>query len=171
MQFNDSLLWTITSVGLRFMMATTLEKNQWSLMPKWSDNSASRKTKARRQHEVVTFATWALEKGWLLLTKKLLNTRTWVLEMRGLLVTVKVLKVQTCIRKKKKKKNLNWTYKNTSFTKVQYLASNDFRYCDISFADDLAVINLPAISWSAKLNIDSVTNPVWRHFSKIVLLQ
>ena len=33
------------------------------------------------------------------------------------------------------------------------------------------LLNLPVISRSAKLNTDSNTNPVWSHFSKIVLLQ
>ena len=75
MQSNNSLLSTITSNGLRFMIATTIEKNLWSLITKWSDDSASWKTNVRRHLTLVTFATLALEQGGrgLLMTKKVLK--------------------------------------------------------------------------------------------------
>ena len=77
MQSNNSLLSTITSNGLRFMIATTIEKNLWSLITKWNDDSASWKTNVRRQLALVTFATLALEQGGrgLLMTKKVLKRK------------------------------------------------------------------------------------------------
>ena len=86
MQSNNSLLSTITSNGLRFMMATTPEKNLWSLITKWSDDSASWKTNVRRQLALVTSATRTLEQRGLLMTTKVLKGT------RGLF---KVLKAQT----------------------------------------------------------------------------
>ena len=56
------------------MMALILEKSLWPPIPKWSDDSASRKTKDCRQHALATFTTLALERGELLVTKKVLNT-------------------------------------------------------------------------------------------------
>ena len=79
-------------------MAPTIVKNLWTAKPKWSDDSAFRKTKDYRMNTLVTFATQALEKGRLLVTRKVLDAHTWVSEMGRLLVTVKVLlKVQTYI--------------------------------------------------------------------------
>ena len=81
MQSNNSLLSTITSNGLRFMIATTIEKNLWSLITKWSDDSASWKTNVRRQLALVTFATLALEQGGEGVTddEKGAKTHTWTL--------------------------------------------------------------------------------------------
>ena len=78
-------------------MALTLGKNLWFPTPKWSDNSASRKTKDLRQHGLIIFATQALERGGLHMNKKTLTPHTWALEMGWLEVTVKVLKVETHI--------------------------------------------------------------------------
>ena len=126
------------------MMAPTIVKNLWTAMPKWSDDSAFRKTKDCRMNTLVTFATQALEKGRLLVTRKVLDTHTWVSEMSGLLVTVKVLlKVQTYICNVLRKIFKLILWKRSSFTEIEIsnLARNDLRYCDISFTGDLTVIN------------------------------
>ena len=81
------------------MIAPTLKKKLCSPMPKWSDDSTSRKTKDRREHALLTFVILALEKGLQLVTKKVLDTYTWALEMSDLLGTAMVLKVQTYICK------------------------------------------------------------------------
>ena len=54
------------------MIALTLGKNLWPPTPKWINDSASRETKYHKQHAFLTFATQALEKGYLLIIKKTL---------------------------------------------------------------------------------------------------
>ena len=71
--------------GFKFMMALTLEKDLRPLTPKWSDDSASRKTKDCRQRALVTFANARLG---ILDTKKVLNTQTGAVEMGRLMVIV-----------------------------------------------------------------------------------
>ena len=120
-------------------MAKTLKKDLRPPMLKWSDDSASGKTKGRRQHLFVTFVQQAFEKGGLLETKNVPNTHTWVFEVGGLMVTVKVLKVQTYICEVLRELNLSYVIK----TQIAYrnLSSNDLRYSDISLTDDLMVVD------------------------------
>ena len=66
-------------------MTTTLEKNVWPLMPKWSEDFASRKTKGCRKACSGNFCHASFEIGWVTGDKKGL-----VYGFGGLLVTVNI---------------------------------------------------------------------------------